>query len=324
MTWNHCAACVWAFRESRRFCELPLTYRRRVGFEECPAFVGDPKRPTEEAFRLDDLQHSVLDECPGESAWGRCFTYDAVRIIRSRFQHGEAEFLYGHGREFNMRVAVISCDAYADTWLPFVELLNHFWPTHPPVTLITDKLEAVPPSGYESVFVYDSPSWCAILRAYAFQCDEPVCLFLDDFFLTAPVQEPLIERGLEQMQATGAGCVRLYPCPGGEEEYGDPHFALVPRGTRYRISLQVGIWRPSYLVAVAAGFDNPWDFEIQGSAVSDELPPPVLAFKRAVQPWPVEYLVSAIGRSLWSPAAKTLCDSLHIEADWTMRGFQPA
>lgn len=222
-----------------------------------------------------------------------------------------------------MKLAMISCEKYADTHAPFIGLMDHFWPNHPPVTLITDRSDGNV-KGYGEVFAYDSPSWCAILRAFARQCDAPIGLFMNDYFLTAPVQEPLIQRGLEQLKATGAGCVRLYPCPGGEEEYGDPHFAVVPRGTRYRISCQMGLWDSSYLAAIAAGFECPWDFEIYGSECSNDLPSPVLAFKRELQPWPLSYLCSAIDRGRWSPAAKTLCDSLHIEADWTMRGFQPA
>lgn len=150
-------------------------------------------------------------------------------------------------------------------------------------------------------------------------------VFQEDFFLNAPVNQPLIDHALKLMERDNVGAVRLYPCPGANEEIGDPYFGRVTRHTAYRTSCQATIWKPGYLHAIASRFNTPSEFELQGSAwASSHLPAEVLAFKRDVQPWPIEYLCSAIGRGLWSQDAKKLCDTHGIEVDWSFRGFQPA
>jgi hypothetical protein len=223
-----------------------------------------------------------------------------------------------------MKLAMISCQAYSDAWPAFSGLVKHFWPNHPSMMIVTDKIGFDDINGFTSAFVGKSDNWCGILAEWAALQDEPVLLMQEDFFLNAEVRPDLIEHGLEQMEKRGAGCVRLYPCPGGDEEYGDPHFAIVPHGVRYRTSCQAALWRPSYLREIAIRFKTPAEFEIKGTEFSNLLAMPVLAFKRNVQPWPLSYLCSAISRGEWNPAAKDLCDSLNISVDWTRRRFQAA
>ncbi len=187
-----------------------------------------------------------------------------------------------------MKLAMISCAKYSDAWRPFRLLMDRFWPDHPPVTLVSDA-PCLNVEGYGQSFFIAS-NWCEIVREFARSCyDGPLCLFLDDFWLNAPVSTELINRGLEQMEKMNAGCVRLYPCPGPTGDYGDSHFGIVDRGTNYRISTQVALWKPSYLRQIASKFKTPWEFELQGSVYSDSLPEPVLAFKRELNPWPVSY-----------------------------------
>lgn len=215
-----------------------------------------------------------------------------------------------------MRIAVISCWKYRDAHNPFFALFKKFWPDCPyPVELISDT--------------EDQPlEWCRVADNFAgfvrATTKEPILLFQEDFFLNAPVRQDLIERGLEQIKARNAGCVRLYPCPGSDEDYGDAHFGIVKRGAPYRISLQAAIWQPSYLYSIASRFSTPQEFELQGTPYSNELPHEVLAFKRDVTPWPLSYECTAIVNGKWTQGAKKLCEANGISVDWSMRGFQLA
>ncbi len=148
-------------------------------------------------------------------------------------------------------------------------------------------------------------------------------MMLDDFWLNAPVNTELIYRGLEQMEKTNAGCVRLYSCPGPDEEYGDPHFGIVQQGARYRISTQAALWRPSYLQQIAQQYQSPWEFELDGSIFSNSLPDHVLAFKRELQPWPLSYY-GAIRHGEWAPGLKLFMEATGIDVDWSRRSFQAA
>lgn len=229
-----------------------------------------------------------------------------------------------------MRLAVVTCNAYLDAVSPFLSLLSKFWPDHPPVWLVTDE---IPPKAIEQrchggVFVYPgkSPSsWCVRLAAFANLCNAPVMIAQEDFWLNAPVHTDLIDHALEQMHNRNAGVVRLYPCPGANEDYGDAQVGLVKPHTDYRASLQLSVWQPRYLHAIATQCQTPSDFEIGGSRyASTYLKEDVLAWKRDATPYPVSYLVSAIGRGLYSQDAKRLCDREGIEMDVSRRGFQPA
>lgn len=223
-----------------------------------------------------------------------------------------------------MRVAVISCMKYRDAIDPCMKLLRKFWPNHPKTTIITDLAYMV-----EGELPYSwSPNggllnWCDTITSYLRITDDgPVLLMQEDFWLNAPVRQDLIDHALEQMKSRNAGMIRLYPCPGADEDYGDPHYGIVKKGSRYRISCQASIWRPDYLHAIASQCGStPRDFELNGTKIAESLPDEVLAFKRESGPPAVQYLCSAISRSQWNPDAKTLCDLHGIEVDWSMRPF---
>lgn len=221
----------------------------------------------------------------------------------------------------------MSCWKYRDCWPAFFALLKKFWPQLDlkNVDLITDEFDDDTEWPMECVYVSENKSWSKMLAEYArdFDYEDGLLVLQEDFLINATVNELLIEKGLQQLEERKAVMVRLYPCPGGDIPYGDKWYAEVPKGTAYRVSCQATIWRPDALYRIASQCDTPADFEIQGSKLSNDFDEPFLAFKRAVQPWPLSYLCSAIGRGLWSQDAKKLCDLHGIEVDWS-RGFQPA
>ena len=235
----------------------------------------------------------------------------------------------------NIVIGVISCYAYRDTWKPFFSLFRKFWPFCPyPVYLLSDILESFDyvrhlshKSGPEEMFCWPNETWCGIAAKFAEQAierHELILLIQDDFFLSAPPVPYLIERAAHRLIDRNAGCVRLYPCPGADapDDPPDPHYGLVSPGAPYRISCQVALWRPDYLLQIASHTRNtPADFEIKGSNFSNSLPDPIYAFNRDVQPWPIQYLCSAISRGKWTKEAREFCRrhdvSRHL--DWSMR-----
>lgn len=210
-----------------------------------------------------------------------------------------------------MRVAVITCEAYSDAWKPFSALFDKFWPDCPyPLTIHSEAYQGEP--------------WCSVVARCAKEAGtDPVLMMLEDFFLTAPVQQDLVAHGLNLLDALGAGCVRLYPSPGANDECGDPYFGTVTPGTVNRISCQAAIWNPSYLYDIAvhsmSTTSEAGDFENLGTPYSNTKPQPVLAFKAEVKPWPMNYLCSAISRGLWDPNAIKLCETNGIEIDRSRR-----
>jgi hypothetical protein len=226
-----------------------------------------------------------------------------------------------------MKVVVLSCAKYSDAWTPFFTLFRRFWPDCPyPLWLVTDNtdgffspLEASP----SHVFRYESPSWNKILVEFCAQHeDEPIMLFLEDYFLTSMVRTDRVRFCLGEFYKQDAACVRLYPCPGADEDYGDPHLARISSDASYRISTQVALWNPLYLKKYANRTTSPWEFEIKGTSMSRYDVRPYLGWKRHVQPWPLEYICTAIVRGVWQQGALDFCRQQGIPVDTSRRPIQ--
>lgn len=206
-----------------------------------------------------------------------------------------------------MKLAMVSCLKYADCWKPFELLFRKFWPDCPyELEKVTD--EANP-----------GQSWNSVVSEFAGRTKGIVGIFQEDFWLNAPVMQSLVEHGIQQLSERNAAMVRLYPCPGGEIEYGDPYFAEIPKGARYRVSCQLSLWQSDVLRKIVSQFQTPQDFEIHGSELSAKFDEPFLAWKRDVTPFPVSYQVTAVVNGKFQRSALDLCAQHGIEVDLSMR-----
>lgn len=219
-----------------------------------------------------------------------------------------------------MRIVVASCWKYRDAHVPFINLFRKFWPSCPySVVLLTDKCKEATLKAYGVVYAAEG-SWCEMVSDAAVGLgDEPILLMQEDFFINAPVNELLIDKGLQQLEERNAAMVRIYPCPGGDIPYGDKWYAEIPKGAQYRVSCQATIWRPDALYRIASQCDTPADFEMKGSKLSNDFDEPFIAFRRDQQPSPISYYCSAISRGKWEPAALEFCRANGIEVDLSMR-----
>lgn len=232
-----------------------------------------------------------------------------------------------------MKVVVFSCAAYSDAWGPFFTLFRKYWPDCPyPVWLVTDTMISKPTAGWldsRNIFTYKNPSWNEIMVQFtAAYPDEPIMMFQEDYFLTSQVSNFQVGRAEWFLNMRRASCVRLYPCPGGDIEIGDPCYALIATEAPYRVSTQVAIWRPGVLNAIASATKTPWEFEINGTKLlrsaepSPELTHGFYAWKREVHPWPIEYICTAIVRGVWQYNAVEYCRAQGIEIDTSRRPLQ--
>lgn len=224
-----------------------------------------------------------------------------------------------------MRIVVLSCHAYRDTWKPFFSLFRKFWPNcRYPIHLVSDSIEESDEICGIQPFPTGTANWCTSFSMFAEDYSEdPILMLQDDFFLTRPVNSELVQRGLSLMNGH-IGAVRLYPCPGAEmDSEGTEYFGTIPHGFPYRVSCQASLWNPGFIRDICAQdrVVSARDFELNGGPWADQHSPfEVLAFRRDITPWPLEYLCSAISRGKWDPDAKRLCDLHGIDVDWS-RGF---
>lgn len=201
---------------------------------------------------------------------------------------------------------MVTCDAYNDTWEPFRILFEKFWPGQ--------RYDIISDSGGKK-------TWCESIIEYCGTVKEPFLLLFDDFFLSGPVNVALIQRGFDIARRDNVGAVRLYPCPGANEDvYGSIYYGRVTRYSEYRNSTMPTVWNPGYLSQIASRFQTPWEFEIKGSPwASQHLPAEVWAFKREISPWPIEIIATAITRGRWNKSALEFLASHGIEVDRSMR-----
>lgn len=226
-----------------------------------------------------------------------------------------------------MIIAVVSCWNYRDAWGPFFALLERFWPNHPKTYLLSDECSdpaLVPPN--INLFILrgaGKQSWGHRIAAFAeSHIDEPILLMQEDFFLNAPIDGQEIRYCVGQMKERGAASVRIYPCPGADENYGNAMVGTLSRASQYRVSCQATVWEPSFLAPLAHLFPRPQDLEIGGTDyAANHITQDMLSVFRDYRPWPMSYICSAISRGKWEPDAKKFCDALEIKVDWSMRPF---
>ena len=211
-----------------------------------------------------------------------------------------------------MRIIVATCDSYSDALPPFLELFRKFWPDCPyPLSVVSDS------SGRPE-------NWCpTIIKIAEESRDEPTLIFQEDLWLTHPVETELVEEGLALLLSdSNIGCCRLFPCPGSPP--GEGNFGLADRQEPYHVSIQASIWRPRFLKSVAklATGGRAADFELEGGVEATRtLPDQVMAFRRGLWPWPVQYLCAAIRNGRWIPEARELAELHAIPVDWSRRPF---
>lgn len=169
----------------------------------------------------------------------------------------------------DVTILVNSCDLYEDAWDPFFRLLKIQWPDCAyPVILNTETKE------YHCDFMDvrtvksgKKRSWSARLKYALDQIETRFVLFsLEDFFLTKPVNTPLLETVLEQLRANPKlGGVTFRPLEVNDSlaTTDDPAqaFKVIKSKQPYRIKVLVSLYDTNYLKSLILGDENPWVFE---------------------------------------------------------------
>jgi hypothetical protein len=193
-------------------------------------------------------------------------------------------------------VLVSSCDAYRDLWPPFFELLFRHWPAVPtPVHLGCEQAGFADPR--VECLALPPGNWSTRLAAMLERVPaDYVLLLLEDYLLRGPARAEAIHRLAGEMEARGADCLRLYPCPGPDDD-GDGEIGVIARGAPFRVSLQAALWRRSALAALLVPGESPWEFERAGSRRSDASGGAFLSVRRGREP--IDYFCTAVRRGRW-------------------------
>ncbi|MEY2585675.1 MAG: hypothetical protein QOD80_1701 [Verrucomicrobiota bacterium] len=213
----------------------------------------------------------------------------------------------------SVAIVVSSCDAFFDTWRPFVFFFRKHWADCPfPIFLIVNEL-TVRSQFVRPIAVGRDRGWATNMDAALESIAQPYILyFQDDYFLTGPIRDEQLAGdfayAFEQNAASFCFYARSQTEPGFQPL--NERFGVVPSNSDGRTRLQVTLWKKEVLQAILRPGESAWDMEARASERTRELLCLSYLQRRDA---PVPYLMSAIVRGLWTPQALALCQESGLD-----------
>jgi hypothetical protein len=231
-------------------------------------------------------------------------------------------------------VFVNSTDSFEDTWEPFFDLLQEYWPQSGPVVLNTEtKTYAYPEVEVTSTRVARQgearvPWGECMLRALDHIPTEMFVYLQDDYFLYDRVDAEKVDEAAAVMQAEGLDCLRLMECGGGGpwEPTAYPWLWSLSRNAKYRIALQAGLWTKTGMRKYLRRHESPWQMEVWGSRRASRTPGRIWCVSRDVygddQPQIIPYVPTGIVKGGWNREVVEELFAQHgIEVPFEERGW---
>jgi hypothetical protein len=168
-------------------------------------------------------------------------------------------------------LVIVSCDAFRDTWLPFMLLWDKYGGSQKRrIFLITET--AVFPERSDVTVIhpiaaqYDSSGdWIGMVRSGLQQIDTDYFFFtLDDFFLKAPIDWMKVEQyvPLAIRDNCDSLTLGLHDTTRRGNDIGIPGLFEVDAGSPYWLTTSPALWRKSSLLSIlGARHGSAWEFE---------------------------------------------------------------
>lgn len=182
-----------------------------------------------------------------------------------------------HG-DSGFRIAIPTSNRYANIAQVSLELLDRYWPDHPPIDIIHH--ESCVPSTKASRQYYAGPqaitSWCDAFEKYlsAVNENEYVLILLDDYALCGQVDANRISQAVRVLDddAAVAAFYLTWMCLPSSSVYEKCEDVLVYPDWEYTVHLQAGIWRRSSLLRLLRQLPGASceSFETTGSAIQNK------------------------------------------------------
>lgn len=161
-----------------------------------------------------------------------------------------------------MKILVTSCDKNDDTFEAFHHCIEKYWPKHPEVIYSTETKK----NPYYKTICKDYPLnlWTRRMRETLAEIDDDRVLFMaDDCFIRHPVDTERMDYILKHW-GENLACFNLERSWDPNDE--DTEFEGVKKrrkGSRYEVSLMIGIWDREKLVDILRRNCDPWTIEEQ-------------------------------------------------------------
>lgn len=172
--------------------------------------------------------------------------------------------------EQKLAILVVSCDKYSDLWGPFFEVFWQFWPDCPfRVYLISNKKKEKF-ANVINIVVGEDKSWSSNLLVALKQVKEDfVLMHLEDLFFYKKIDTVNVIKLVNWFIQFDANYIRLNPTPAPDKRYNDV-VGEVAKGSIYRVSTVMSVWKKSVLQDLLNLEENAWEFEIYGTRRADK------------------------------------------------------
>lgn len=164
-----------------------------------------------------------------------------------------------------------TCDRYESLWFNFFKLWTKYWVDFNATVILNTEEKDFSFGGLNILrpnFSKKNSTWSERLLESLEMVETPyVILTLDDFYIKAPVDIQTLMLCVEQMDKDEDVNLFTFGCQPGKNkpcEFSDL-FEQRSRFAPYRINAQLALWRVSYLKKIIRKYENPWEFELNGS-----------------------------------------------------------
>lgn len=211
------------------------------------------------------------------------------------------------GFEHETAVLVMSCERYSQAWEFFFALFWKYWPDCPyKVYLCTDK-GSFAHEKVTTISIGSDRGWANnFLYALDVMKVDRVILTLEDFFPDGPWDGERIRKLVMHARQHGAGCLRLFACPGASGPWhGSEEVGTIGPTDPYRVSTMNAVWSVDTLRGLLKEGMNPWQFELVGSRLAATRTEPFLSVWDNV-PRIMSYYATGITKGCWEEGALRL------------------
>lgn len=172
-------------------------------------------------------------------------------------------------------VLINSCDEYEEAWVPFFSLFNKFWPDCPFQLYLATQSKTIEGWNVETIHTIGG-TWSERINRALKAINTPyVLLFLEDYFLQAPVKSEELYKYLafiQQDRNVGAfyfNRIEGFLIP--SEKYPGMYDMNKTNQIAYHLNCQVALWDKSILEEATRRPMSPWEFEIYGFGTTSDI-----------------------------------------------------
>ena len=170
----------------------------------------------------------------------------------------------------SISLIVSSCDSYSDLWIMFANTFNECFPEFSGEKWLLSNNKTFDYNGFSSLRVGEDISWSSNLSlALREITTEYVLLALDDLFLKEKVDNKLFEKVFYDFVSLNGNYLKMIVAPKSSVSSESIYFNVLEKGSLYRSTAVLTIWRVSVLKEILVDNESAWEFEEKSALRSD-------------------------------------------------------